>query len=139
VNGAYATLISEAAKFLAPYEHAPGRLSADVAAIVVNSEGKKYSGVCIDTPVWGICAERTAASAAVTAGSYVLANVVAVWRDPKTQLLHVLPPCGGCRQFLIDLDRRNLNCQVILGLDEAVSLKDLMPRSEWPEPLDSQF
>jgi cytidine deaminase len=40
------------------------------AAVVVDENDQIYSGVSIDTPSWGLCAERGAIAAMVTAGKY---------------------------------------------------------------------
>lgn len=117
-----------------------GRLHGDVAAALVSEKGNIYVGVCIDTPSWGLCAERSAIAAMVTAGEYTIKAIAAVWQedaaiDPSGKL-YVLPPCGHCRQFMRDINEKNLETDVILGLDNIAKLKDLLPYHQWPEPLD---
>ncbi len=129
-------LIKAAEKVLAPYTSKDGRLHADVGAAILDKDGNIYTGVCIDTPGWGLCAERSAIAAMVTKGNYKLEKVVSVWRDENTGKLHVLPPCGICREFMRSLDQENLEADIILGRDDVKKLKDLIPYYEWPEPLD---
>lgn len=43
------------------------RLFGDVASAVLSETGNVYVGVCADTPTWGICAERSAIAAMITA------------------------------------------------------------------------
>jgi cytidine deaminase len=132
-NHTSADLIARAAKLLHPYE-TNGRVFGDVAAVVVSSSGKVYEGVCIDTPSWGICAERTALSVMVTQQEYKIKKVVAVWRDGKKGKLYVLPPCGVCREFMRQIDEKNLQAEVILGRNKSEKLATLLPYHEWPTP-----
>ncbi len=128
-------LILEADKVLNPITK-EGRLHGDVGAAVLSKDGKVYTGVCVDTPSWGLCAERSAFAAMITSGEYAFDKVVAVWRDDKTGKLHVLPPCGVCREFMRQIDQGNLESEVILGRNDVRKLKDLIPYYEWPRPID---
>ncbi|GAA1790430.1 MAG: cytidine deaminase [Actinobacteria bacterium] len=136
----HADLIREAAAYLNPVEIS-GRLFGNGAAIAETPDGRHFPGVCIDTPCGtGFCAEAAAIAAMVTAGEQRIARIVAVWRDPSTERLHVLPPCGRCRLFISQVHADNLHrTRVILGDQEAAVLADLIPRHEWPSPLDSPF
>jgi cytidine deaminase len=112
------------------------RLFGDVGSTLVTDKGNRYSGVCIDTASGtGFCAEHSAIAAMVTAGEYRIARIVAVWRD-EAGALHVLPPCGRCREFIRQVDPANLDTEVILGRRRSAKLRDLLPLTEWPAPLD---
>jgi cytidine deaminase len=112
-----------------------GRLFGDVGCSLVTVSGNYYSGVCIDTGSGtGFCAEHAAIAAMVTAGEYRIDQIVAVWRDDVGRL-HVLPPCGRCREFMRQVDPQNLSTTVILGRGETAELAELLPRHDWPEPL----
>jgi cytidine deaminase len=127
-------LIEVAAEVLRPHRVA-GRLFGDVGAALRTSHGDVFAGVCIDTGFGnGLCAERAAIAAMVTAGQYEITEIVAVWRDDQGRL-SMLPPCGHCREFIRQVDEKNLNSTVILGRDEFELLRDLLPRHEWPDPL----
>jgi cytidine deaminase len=107
-----------------------------VAATLITDRGNDYSGVCIDTGSGtGFCAEHSAIAAMVTSGEYRIAKIVAVWRDEQDGRLHVLPPCGRCREFIRQIDEANLEAEVVLGRDKTLRLKELLPYWEWPEPL----
>ncbi|MEM7491294.1 MAG: hypothetical protein AAF390_19445, partial [Pseudomonadota bacterium] len=108
----------------------------DVGAALVTPNGHLFTGVCIDTPSWGLCAERSAMGAMVTSGWYVVAKMVAVWQNPDTGALHVLPPCGHCREFMRSIDPTNLETRIVLARDRSASLADLLPEYRWPPPLD---
>lgn len=127
-------LVKEAAALLNPHR-AGDRLFGDVAAVIVTPAGNRYAGVCIDTGSGtGFCAEHAAVAAMVTAGEYRVARMVAVWCSEDGASLHVLPPCGRCREFVHQIDPGNLEAQVILGRDNRVALRDLLPQTDWPEP-----
>jgi len=42
-----------------------------------------------------------------TAGEYEPAKVVALWRPRTGDDVHIVPPCGWCRQFLFELQPKN--------------------------------
>ena len=94
-----------------------------VAAALVTDQGNVYRGICIDTACsMGFCAEHAAIAAMLTAGENKVAQIVAVNWD-KT----VLPPCGRCREFLLQLG--NPETQVLVAEDTAVPIKELLPYS----------
>lgn len=127
-------LIETAAARLSPRD-VGGRLFGDVASSLVTDEGHRYDGVCIDTGSGtGFCAEHAAVAAMVTAGESRVAKIVAVWRDDEGRL-YVLPPCGRCREFLRQIDAANLETIVVLGYEEEMPLRALLPAHEWPQPL----
>lgn len=129
-------LISEAVKVINPHKTEDGRLHGDVGAALLSGNGKVYVGTCIDTPGWGICAERSAIASMITAGEYKIKKIAAVWKDGRTGKLYILPPCGGCREFMRQVDSQNLETEIILGKDAGKQLKDLLPFYQWPEPMD---
>jgi cytidine deaminase len=129
-------LIQRAESVLNPYTTKDGRLFGDVGAALVTAQGNVFSGVCADTVSWGLCAERSAIAAMITAGEYKIEKIVAVWKDPKTDKLFALPPCGVCREFIRQVDGENINTDVILGRNVVEKLSSLIPHHEWPKPLD---
>ena len=106
----------------------PRRVSEDievggVAAALVTDKGNVYRGICIDTACsMGFCAEHAAIAAMLTAGEDKVAQIVAVNWDKS-----VLPPCGRCREFLLQLG--NQETQVLVAEDTAVPVKELLPYS----------
>lgn len=99
--------------------------SGGVGAAVVSKNGNVYTGVCIDTDCsLGMCAERNAISTMITNGEYEIKMVAAV--NKKGQ---VLPPCGACREFMMQL-KNSSNTEVLIdNKGTVVKLKDLMPYS----------
>jgi cytidine deaminase len=106
-----------------------------VASTLVTEAGSLYSGVCIDTGSGtGFCVEH-AIAAMVTAGGYKIRKIVAVYRN-EDGVLYVLPPCGRCREFIRQIDPANLDAEVVLSRTTSARLSELLPRCEWPSPLD---
>ena len=106
----------------------PRRLSdtaeaGGVGAAILTDSGNIYTGVCIDTACsMGFCAEHAAAAAMITAGENIIKKVTAVNWDGK-----ILPPCGRCREFMIQLADENKDAEVMVGDNVIVRLKDLLP------------
>ena len=76
-----------AARAYAPYSR------YDVGAVVRTTDGREFEGVNVENAAYplGICAEKSALSAAVTAG-YGPGTIAAIGINAS--------PCGGCRQWL---------------------------------------
>jgi len=130
------SLIDAAAAVLHPHR-VGDRLFGDVASALVTDSGNLYVGVCIDTACGtGFCAEHAAIAAMVTAREYRIAKIVAVWRGKDGGPLHVLPPCGRCREFIRQIDPANLDTEVVLGRQRTARIRDLLPAADWPAPLD---
>jgi cytidine deaminase len=133
VSSANDDLIEAAARSLNPHRE-DDRTFGQVASTLVTDRGRQFSGVCIDTGSGtGFCAEHAAIAAMVTAGEYRIEQIVAVWRDDSGRLC-VVPPCGRCREFIRQIDARNLDTNVVLGSDQTVKLRELLPFHAWPEP-----
>ena len=106
--------------------------AATVAAAIQSSTGKIYTGVCIHLSCGiGFCAEHAAAAEMIKAGETEIEMIVAVADDC------ILSPCGRCREFLIQIDPRNADSVVILGDDQSVRLRELLPH-HWLIPPDCE-
>lgn len=99
--------------------------SGGVGAAVVTKTGNIYTGVCIDTDCsLGMCAERNAVSTMISQGEFDIEMVAAV--NKKGQ---VLPPCGACREFMMQL-KNSSDIEVLVdNKGTVIKLKDLMPYS----------
>jgi cytidine deaminase len=78
--------------------YVPGRHTG--AAAVRCSGGRVYSGISIATTGYGTCAEPVALGAAFTNGEREVDSVVVVCR--RFNNYPIVPPCGNCRQLLLD-------------------------------------
>lgn len=117
-------LIEKAKTILRPRELYLGNSAGDVACALLSVKGNLYLGVCMDISSGiGFCAEHAAIAAMITVGESQIARIVAIWGENT-----VLPPCGRCRELMYEIDAANLeNTEVVLGLDQAVKLKELLP------------
>ena len=108
------------ARSLSPYIDA-----GQVAAALLTKSGNIYVGVCIDTAcTLGMCAERNAIANMITNGENQIDKIVAVMGDGK-----VGPPCGACREFMMQLDRDSGDIEILLDLEtgRTVTLKRASP------------
>ena len=117
----FTELYQAALEVLQPRRISPDVEAGGVAAALVTDQGNVYRGVCIDTSCsMGFCAEHAAIAAMLTAGENWVEKIVAVNWDK-----HILPPCGRCREFLLQLG--NPETLVLVAEDTAVPVKDLLP------------
>ena len=96
-----------------------------VAAAILTKQGNIYVGVCIDTAsTLGMCAERNAIANMITNGESQIDKVVAVMPDGR-----VGPPCGACREYMMQLNKDSGNIEILLDLEtkKTVTLKELIP------------
>lgn len=105
-----------------------------VGAALMTDKGTVYRGVCIDTKCGlGFCAERTAISQMITNKDYRIKKIVAVWNDNTEKELKILPPCGVCRQYMDLISEDGLDIDVVLGVNETIKLRELLPYNEWEQ------
>lgn len=111
------------------------RLSACVQAGGVGSalitESKKiYVGVCVDADCgMGFCAEYNAIGNMITFGESKILKIVAVSKYGM-----VIPPCGRCREFIVQVNPENADTIVLLDKQKTVRLKELLPE-HWLESI----
>jgi cytidine deaminase len=81
------------------YSHAPYS-NLHVGAALLTSSGKIYTGCNIENSSFSltICAERTAIFKAISNGERKF-KAIAINSDK----IELIPPCGACRQVLLDL------------------------------------
>ncbi len=85
--------------------------------------GKIYTGVNVYS-LHGACAEIIAIGSAITDGEREFECLVAVGGENGEK---VLPPCGNCRQFILDYAP---NCKVIIDIEnklKKITIKELLP------------
>ncbi len=102
---------------------------ADVGCALISEDDQIFTGACIGGSL-SICAEQSALSSMVSKTGPKIKKLVAVWKNEQGEL-HAIPPCGRCREFLRILSQDNLEADIILGKDNVVKLKDLLPFHGW--------
>ncbi|MFC8825006.1 cytidine deaminase family protein [Streptomyces sp. NPDC057137] len=94
-----------------------------VACAARDRDGRIVTGMNVYHFTGGPCAELVTIGAAAAVGAYDLVTVVAVGSDGRG----VLPPCGRCRQVLLDYFPR---IEVVVGAENglrAVPVRELLP------------
>lgn len=98
-----------------------------VAAAILSSSGKIYTGVCVDTcSTLGICAERNAIFNMITNGEQEIKKVLAIMPDGKSGA-----PCGACRELMVQLmpdHYREIEVLMDFEAEEIVTLGELTPK-----------
>ncbi len=98
-----------------------------VAAAILSSSGKIYTGVCVDTcSTLGICAERNAIFNMITNGEQEIKKVLAIMPNGKSGA-----PCGACRELMVQLMPNNYQeIEVLIDFEaeEIVTLGELTPK-----------
>ena len=87
-----------------------------------------FTGVNIEISSYGLtlCAERSALSAAVSAGAGPITHLAVACIDARPEAgAHERVPCGACRQWIADLAPQATI--YIDGIDRDFSLNDLLP------------
>lgn len=94
-----------------------------VGAAILTDQGNVYTGINIDTACsLGFCAEHSAAALMIANGESCITKVIAVNSDGV-----VLPPCGRCREFLGQLDDRNIEADIMVAKGEVKKLREILP------------
>jgi cytidine deaminase len=97
-----------------------------VGAVVRTRDGREFPGVNVENAAYplGICAERTAIGAAVTAG----------YRPGDLEAIGITAsPCGGCRQWLLEFRIDEVSYRREDGTIHTTTPARLLPHS-WNLP-----
>ena len=125
IDAVWRNMIDAARACRSPREISPFIEAGGVSAAILTESGKIYTGVCIDTACsLGMCAERSAIAAMITAGESRVVRLVCVMPDGRAGM-----PCGACRELLMQLDRSSPEIEILTDLEtgSAVTLGELMP------------
>lgn len=94
-----------------------------VGAALLAENGQIYIGACIDLPCGiGFCAEHAAVSSMLKDKQTRVIAMIALSHDAK-----ILPPCGRCRELLVQIDARNKETEVTVAEGKIVKLAELLP------------
>lgn len=102
-----------------------GFTAGSVAAALRTSTGRIYTGICMDLSCGiGFCAEHAAVAEMLKHRETDVRMIVALHRRG------ILPPCGRCRELLIQVSPKNRDSLVVLSRRRVVTLKTLLPK-DW--------
>ncbi len=116
-----------------------------VGSAILTEDGTIYGGCNVENASYGaaICAERTAATKAVSEGVKNFKAIAIVgWRDGERKADRGLAyPCGICRQFLNEFAAPDLPVIIARTTEDYMetTLGELLPHSFGPEELDESI
>ena len=95
-----------------------------VASALMTKKGTIYTGICIETKCsLGMCAEKNAISNMLANGEYDIEMICTI-NDEGV----VMPPCGACREFMIQLGPTAKEIKVLVdNTGNYVELRELLP------------
>lgn len=116
-------LIEEARRVQGAFQLREEFLSAgSVGAALRSASGRIYTGICVDLACGvGFCAEHSAVAEMLKHREVQISAMVAVGMEG------IMPPCGRCRELIAQLSMENLETAVVLGPDQVVPLRELLP------------
>lgn len=96
-----------------------------VGAAVITRDENVYTGINLSMLCGiGFCAEHSAIAAMLKHGETRVARIVAV-----TAIGDIIPPCGRCRELIYQLDKANVDTEVVVGMDRHLRLRELLPEN----------
>lgn len=101
-----------------------------VVCAIEAKDGTIYTGFCIESAsgVMNLCAERVAAlNMYIQSGQTEIKRLLACRDNPPKENGGM--PCGACREFLLQLNDKNKDMEIITDFDsrKTVTLESLMP------------
>ncbi|MBA2369345.1 MAG: cytidine deaminase [Candidatus Protochlamydia sp.] len=132
----WTTMYNSAQKILLPRQISPFINAGNVVCALLTTTGNLYFGVCIDTScTLGMCAERNAIGNMITNGEHKILKLLCLESSGA-----IIPPCGACRECLMQLDFNNKNIEILLNFQSKhfVILENLLPNwwgnKRWVNP-----
>lgn len=120
-----ATLIQAAREVQGEFNLRNEFSAGSVGAAIMTRSGNIYTGICIDVACGiGFCAEHSAVAEMLKHREREISWVVAVGSEGT-----FLPPCGRCRELMLQVHKNNRNTQVVLPGGQVKTLSALMPDS----------
>ena len=114
-----------------PHDLSPFFYSNHVACAIEAEDGQIFAGFCIEgaSGVLNLCAERVAAVNMIVNSNQTVIKKILVMRDKPPYKDGNFLPCGACREFLMQLDIKNQDCQILTDYENKtyITLKELIP------------
>lgn len=97
-----------------------------VGAALLAASGRVYGGVNVENASYpvGICAERAAVAAAVTAGEHDFEALAVIADSPAP-----CAPCGMCRQMLMEFPLKRIILANTAGAMRVLTPAELLPHA----------
>jgi cytidine deaminase len=114
-----------------PHDLSPFFYSNHVACAIEAKDGQIFAGFCIEgaSGVLNLCAERIAAINMIVNSNQTEIKRILVMRDKPPYKDGNFLPCGACREFLMQLNINNQECEILTDYEskETIKLKELIP------------
>lgn len=125
-------LLEAAKKEYHPEDLSPFFYSNHVACAIEAEDGTIYTGFCIEgaSGVLNLCAERVAAINMIVNSHQTFIKRILVMRDKAPYEEGNFLPCGACREFLMQLDIRNQETEILTDYEmrKTIRLGELIPK-----------
>jgi cytidine deaminase len=117
-------LSEEARKHVGEFQLSVDWMTAgNVSAALLCESGVVYTGICIDVACGiGFCAEHAAIAQMIKDRQTRILKMVAVTTEGR-----IIPPCGRCREFMLQINAANDATEVILEDGSTPTLGELLP------------
>ena len=70
---------------------------------------------------WDFAPSKVQIASMVSNGECRIKKIVAVLKGGK-----VIPPCGRCREFILQIHKDNINTEIIIKKNKTAKLKDIL-------------
>jgi cytidine deaminase len=121
-------LIEKAYEVVGHYRSSDDCTSGGVGAALLTKAGNVYTGVCIDCACsLGFCAEHSAIAEMLKHKESEIIMIVAVNENKE-----IAPPCGRCRELIYQVNKSNIDTEIVLNEYKTIPLKELLPQ-RWQE------
>ncbi len=116
-------LISKARELAKKKVHNRECTSGEVGCALITDKGNIYCGSSINCSCGiGFCAEHSAIAQMVSNQEDKIKRLVAVDSNG-----YILPPCGRCRELILQVTLANIITEIFLNKKKSVKLSTLMP------------
>ncbi|MBN2075467.1 MAG: hypothetical protein JW762_07945 [Dehalococcoidales bacterium] len=121
-------LIYKAYEVVGKYRSSDDCISGGVGAALTTKAGNVYTGVCIDCACsLGFCAEHSAIAEMLKHKESEITMIVAINENKE-----IAPPCGSCRELIYQVNKSNIDTEIVLSENKTIPLKELLPY-RWQE------
>lgn len=115
-------LISSARQILGEFDLGNELSAGSVAAALKTEAGNVYTGISLHMACGiGFCAEHSAIADMLKHRETQIAEIVAIGDEG------IRPPCGRCRELMLQVSPANANTRVAVAEGKSVPLRELLP------------
>ena len=123
MEASFNELRTAAQAVLGSFDLRPDCNAGSVAVAIRGRSGRIFTGICVHL-CCGIefCAEHAAIAEMLKTRETEIVAMVALVDGGG-----VVPPCGRCRELMVQIDDRNWGATIMVGENETATLRELLP------------